>query len=132
MNDHSQSDASTAPVLPSKVYDFEQMLAETTPMGERRRIFFAPTATLDQFVLQMSTLAPGQSPHAPHQHPDEEMILIKDGTLEISLNGKLQRVGPGSVVFVAPNDMHGWTNVGETRANYFVLRWWTGKTGKEG
>lgn len=118
-------------LLPSNVYDFAQMLAEPTPMGERRRYFFSPTATLDQFVVQMSSLDPGKSPHPPHQHPDEEMIMIKEGTLEISLNGKLQRVGPGSLVFVASNDLHGWTNVGTQRANYWVLRWWTAKTGPD-
>lgn len=118
-------------VLPSKVYDFATMLAEPTAMGERRRYFFSPTATLDQFVVQMSSLDPGKSPHPPHQHVDEEMIMIKEGTLEISLNGKLQRVGPGSLVFVASNDLHGWTNVGTERANYWVLRWWTAKTGPD-
>lgn len=125
------SDEPTSPALRplcSGIYDFATLQAEATAMGQRRRVFFSPTATLEQFVLQMSTLDPGQSPHAPHQHPDEEMILIKDGMLEISLNGELRRVGAGSVVFIAPNDLHGWTNVGPDRANYFVLRWWTTKT----
>jgi XRE family transcriptional regulator, regulator of sulfur utilization len=115
--------------LRSSIFPFEKMLVEPTPMGEKRRFFFCPTATLDQFVVQMTTLDPGQSPHEPHRHPDEEMILIKEGTLEITLNDRKERVNAGSVVFVAPNDLHGWSNVGTGRAHYFVLRWTTAKTG---
>lgn len=131
MNEPSRSASAKAPVLPSTVFDFAQMKAEATPIGERRPFFWSPTATLDQFVVHMSTLDPGQSPHPPHQHPDEEMIFIKDGTMEITINDKVQRVGAGSVVFVGPNDMHGWKNVGNSRANYWVLRWWTAKTGPD-
>jgi quercetin dioxygenase-like cupin family protein len=119
---------SSGQILPSTVFPFEQLRIDPTPVGERRRFFWAPTATLDDFVVQMTTLNPGGSPHPPHKHPDEEMILIKDGTLEITINQTVQRIGPGSIVFVGPNDLHGWTNVGETRANYFVLRWTTAKT----
>jgi quercetin dioxygenase-like cupin family protein len=42
----------------------------------------------------------------------------------------VQRVGAGSVVFIAPNDVHGWRNVGEGRAIYWVLRWTTEKTAR--
>jgi quercetin dioxygenase-like cupin family protein len=117
-------------LLPSTIYDFTKLPPIPTPPGERRIYFHAPTATLDEFVVHMSILNPGQTPHPPHQHPDEEMIMIKEGTMEITINDKTQRVGAGSVVFVAPNDMHGWVNVGEGRAAYWVLRWTTGKTTK--
>src|SRR4051812_26168465 len=120
-----------ATIQPSKVFDYSQILAEPTPVGERRKFFASPTATLDEFGVHMTTLDPGQTPHPPHKHADEEMILIREGTLEITINEKVQRVGPGSVVFVAPNDLHGWKNVGQTRANYFVLRWATAKTGPQ-
>jgi quercetin dioxygenase-like cupin family protein len=116
--------------LPSTVYDFTKLPVVPTPPGERRIFFHTRTATLDEFVVHMSILNPGQTPHPPHQHPDEEMIMIKEGTMDITINGKVQRVGPGSVVFVAPNDMHGWVNVGAGRASYWVLRWSTGKTAK--
>lgn len=114
----------------SGVFAFEALIAEPTPAGERRPIIFAPTSTLDDLALQMTTLDPGKGPHAPHQHPDEELVFIKEGTLEININGKIRLAGPGSVVFVAPNDLHGWTNAGTTRAHYFVMRWSTARTGE--
>ena len=30
----------------------------------------------------VSTLPVGQSPHPPHKHPDEEIVIIKEGTVE--------------------------------------------------
>jgi quercetin dioxygenase-like cupin family protein len=114
--------------IPSAVYRFDELKAEDTPAGQRRKIIFSQTATLDALALQMTSLDPGKSPHPPHQHPDEEMVMIKEGTLQITINGKTEHAGPGSVIFVAPNDLHGWTNVGQSRAHYFVMRWTTAKT----
>lgn len=116
------------PSLPSAVYRFDQIAAHPTPVGQRRAFITSPTATLDEFAVHMTTLNPGQMPHPPHQHADEEMILIKQGTLEITINDSVQQAGAGSVVFVAPNDLHGWKNVGTEPASYWVLRWTTGRT----
>jgi quercetin dioxygenase-like cupin family protein len=116
--------------LASSIFDFTKLPPIPTPPGERRIYFHTRTATLDEFVVHMSILNPGQSPHPPHQHPDEEMILIKEGTMEITVNDNVQRVGAGSVVFIAANDVHGWRNVGEGRAIYWVLRWTTEKTAR--
>jgi hypothetical protein len=30
---------------------------------------------------------------------------------------------PGSILFLAPNDLHGVTNVGDGPATYFVIKW---------
>jgi len=60
-------------------------------------------------------------PHAPHRHVHEEMLLIREGTLEVTVKGRTERLGPGSAVYVASNEEHGWTNVGSSPAKYFVL-----------
>jgi mannose-6-phosphate isomerase-like protein (cupin superfamily) len=39
------------------------------------------------------------------------------------VNGQLQRVGPGSVIFQASNQMHSIRNVGSTPATYHVIQW---------
>jgi quercetin dioxygenase-like cupin family protein len=122
--------ARNAQIMESNVFEFPQIKVEPTPVGERRAFIASPTATLDEFAVHMTTLNPGQWPHPPHQHPDEEMVLIKEGSLEITINGRVQQAGAGSVVFVAPGDMHGWKNVGELPARYWVLRWTTAKTSR--
>ena len=66
---------------------------------------------------------PGKSPHAPHQHQHEELLILKEGTLETFQSGATRRVGPGGIIFQASNEMHNVTNVGQTPATYYVIGW---------
>jgi mannose-6-phosphate isomerase-like protein (cupin superfamily) len=49
------------------------------------------------------------------------MWLVREGTVELTVNGKSQKIGPGGVGFVHSNDEHGITNAGSTPAVYFVV-----------
>ena len=109
--------------LLSQVLPWESLAVKATANGQRRDVFNAPTATLLELECHVTTLLPGKAAHAPHRHPWEEIIIIKEGTVEVQLNGQSQRAGPGSVLFFAPQDLHGLRNVGETVASYHVLTW---------
>lgn len=112
-----------APVMESSIFDWNTLKAEPKESGARRDVFKAPTATLDELECHITTLKPGASPHEPHKHPAEEIIIIKEGTVESLVNGQLKRVGPGSVIFQASNQMHSIRNVGTTPATYHVFQW---------
>ena len=111
------------PVLGSAAVSWEDIQARESPNGRSRQVFRAPTATLDELELHTTTLPPGQSPHPPHKHPDEELVIIKEGTVESNLDGQIRRLGPGSVIFQASNQMHGLRNVGDVPAVYHVMKW---------
>jgi len=49
------------------------------------------------------------------------MVMLQTGQLDITIEGKVTRVGPGSVVYVNSNEEHGWKNPGPERAQYFVM-----------
>lgn len=121
---------SQQPPLSSTIYDWNDIKAEPTKTGEKRQFLQAPTPTLDELELHVTTLNPGEAPHPPHQHPDEELIIIKEGTVESTANGITKRIGPGSVIFQASNQLHGIKNVGTTKAVYHVIKWKTAKTPK--
>jgi quercetin dioxygenase-like cupin family protein len=123
------SAASRPTTLPSGVFNFDQMTAQSTASGERRSVLQQATATLDQLEVHMTTLDPGKQAHAPHRHPHEEMMFLKEGTLEAFLNGQHFPMPTGSIFFVAPFDLHNVRNVGTTRATYFVVTWRTPRTG---
>lgn len=110
-------------VMSSTVFDWTAMKADPNKTGSVRRVVRRPTATLDELEIHITTLAPGETPHPPHQHPAEELLVIKEGAVESLVNGQLQRVGPGSVVFQASNQMHTIRNVGDTPATYHVIQW---------
>lgn len=110
-------------VMGSTIFDWNTLKAQPNKTGSVRRVVQQPTATLDELEMHITTLNPGLSSHAPHQHPDEELLIIKEGTVESLVNGELKRVGPGSVIFQAANQMHGISNVGDVPATYHVIRW---------
>jgi quercetin dioxygenase-like cupin family protein len=78
----------------------------------------------------VTTLNPGEIPHPAHRHPDDEIILVKDGMMEATINGRAQTAGPGSIFFFSSNDEHAMKNVGSTTATYYVIRVVTSATPK--
>jgi quercetin dioxygenase-like cupin family protein len=115
---HAKSD-----VLSSRVFDWNDLKVEQTKTGSTRKVVQQPTATLDELEIHVTTLNPGETPHAPHKHPDEELLIVQQGTVESLVNGELKRVGPGSVIFQAANQLHSIRNVGSTPATYHVIKW---------
>lgn len=107
----------------STIFDWNDMKPQPTKVGAVRRLCQVPTATLDELEMHITTLNPGETSHPPHKHPDEELLIVKEGTVESLVNGEQRRVGPGSVIFQASNQMHGIRNVGEGPATYHVIRW---------
>jgi len=73
----------------------------------------------------VTTLQPGQISHPVHQHPWEEMLLIKEGKVEVSINGQPHQAAPGFLVFFASHDPHNLKNVGDTPATYYVVNFVT-------
>lgn len=122
--------ASPKAILDSSIFDWNDMEAKTTKTGAVRTVFRSQTATLDELECHITTLNPGDSSHPPHKHPEEEIIIIKEGTVEALVNGKMKQVGPGSVIFQASNQMHSIKNVGKTPTTYHVFSWHSAGMGK--
>lgn len=127
---HAADTPAPKPPLTSAVHDWSALNVTPTNTGERRAIASGPTATFKNLGMHATTLKPGIAAHPPHRHPDEEIVIVKEGTLEVNINGTLQRAGAGSVLFFAANDLHGLRNVGDTPATYHVLRIVTADTPK--
>ena len=114
------AEAGTA-VLASTTYPFDALPVHTNGPNATRPVFDGGTHTGFHLEAHFTELAPGQAPHPPHHHPQEEMIVVHQGTMEVTIDGKSARLGPGSSAFVASNEEHGWRNVGTTRALYLVM-----------
>jgi mannose-6-phosphate isomerase-like protein (cupin superfamily) len=86
-----------------------------------RAILDGTTHSNDHLEVHETTLAPGSSPHPPHQHTHEELFLIMKGTLAVTISGKTTQIGPGSAAFVHSGELHGVRNPSTTPAQYFVV-----------
>jgi quercetin dioxygenase-like cupin family protein len=115
--------AAAPDVMGSTVFDWNAMKPTPNKTGEVRSVVRRPTATLDELEMHITTLNPGEASHAPHQHANEELIIIRQGTVEALNNGELKRVGPGSIIFQGSNQLHSIKNVGTEPAIYHVVNW---------
>jgi XRE family transcriptional regulator, regulator of sulfur utilization len=110
-------------LLDSTAWKWEDMQAKKTDVGELRSVVRQPTRTLDELEMHITTLNPRTTSHPPHTHPNEEMVIVREGTLQAHVNGREVVVGPGSVLFYASMQPHGVKNIGDTPATYFVINW---------
>jgi quercetin dioxygenase-like cupin family protein len=110
------------PSLKSVTYRFEDLPSKPSGQNISHAIFDGLTHTGFRIEAHETELGPGGQPHPPHHHAHEEMMMIVDGTLDFTVNGKTTRLGPGGLGFAGSNDEHGVKNPStETRARYFVV-----------
>ena len=118
--------AAASGTLGSTFYDWGTLVQAPTPSGSRCEVVDSPTLTFDRLSIHITTLRAGLAVHPPQSHSQEEVVLIKEGTLEISLNGQKLRAGPGELLFLAARAVHNLTNVGDGPASYYVIDVYTG------
>jgi mannose-6-phosphate isomerase-like protein (cupin superfamily) len=86
-----------------------------------------PTATMAVFESHLSVLQEGQTPHAIHQHPEEEIIVPLAGEIAIIRGADpepvSETIGLGQFAYYAANQPHTLRGEGTGPAKYFVLRW---------
>jgi len=93
--------------------------------------FGGSTAEIDSMACHVSTLMPGATPHPPHRHPEEEVLLLLRGEVELTLpdiatedgSEHRRRLQPGEFVYYPPEFAHTLTNVGDEPANYLMYKW---------
>ncbi|HTS19383.1 MAG TPA: cupin domain-containing protein [Verrucomicrobiae bacterium] len=118
------------PAMPSSAWDWTSLKVVPQKYGERRDVFKGRTPMLDQLDCHITTLNPGEAPHSPKPHDGEELIIVKEGTVEAIQGVKTNQLGAGSVLFELPNEVQGMRNIGQTPASYYVIRWLAPGTSK--
>lgn len=119
----AQTNAANQSVLPSKVYPYDELPVKVNPENHAESRAVLNGLTHEGFPLEahITHLPAGQTPHPPHQHAWEEILFIQTGKMEFTINGKTSVANPGSVIYVASNELHGAKNIGDTPSQYFVL-----------
>ena len=107
--------------LPSATFAFESLPVQDLEHAQVRKIMKGRLATGEHIEVHETTLSPNGYPHTPHHHLHSEMWLIREGTVELTINGIGHRVGPGGLGFVHSNEEHGIKNVGTGPATYYVV-----------
>lgn len=108
-------------LAPSRFFKFEKLKETVGSTTKIRQMMTGLTHQGFRIDLHETELAPGKMPHPEHHHVHEEMLLIRDGTLAVTVGDQTDTLGAGSAVYIASNSPHHWQNIGTTPAHYFVL-----------
>jgi quercetin dioxygenase-like cupin family protein len=69
--------------------------------GVRRRAFDSQQATFTEYDFDAGAEFP------LHSHPQEQITLVQEGALELTVAGAVKRLGPGDWSVVPPDVPHG-------------------------
>jgi mannose-6-phosphate isomerase-like protein (cupin superfamily) len=117
-----------AVILSSQTLNLDQLKMSTfedsgNPVGQIGLYVQGETPGCSSLVTGRFILNPGKSPHPPHFHDDEEVLIVESGRGEIICDGKTTKVGPGSLMYSAPNVTHGINNTGEEPLTFSFVKW---------
>jgi quercetin dioxygenase-like cupin family protein len=114
---------SKAAQIPDGVVTQPGAKLDAQPFGDLRVYREGNTEQLKGLTVGSLELKAGQSPHPPHTHPEEEVLIITDGQAEISIAGSVTKVGPGDVMYVGSNHLHGIVNKSSAPMTFYYIKW---------
>jgi len=91
--------------------------------GDFHTYFYGDTPLTKGAITGVAVIKPNNEIHPAHQHPDEEYLMILEGSGTWTLNGKSQPARTGDILFAAPNDLHGIYNNGDVPLKFVVVRY---------
>jgi quercetin dioxygenase-like cupin family protein len=109
--------------------------ADADLAGEKWRpypLFSGRTLTHDDMACHYSLLSPGHSPHPPHTHVEEEILIVLTGEADILIadgpqpdGARVERLRPGSFVYYPAYQHHTIRNCPESPVAYLMFKWRT-------
>lgn len=111
------------PLAAARVFHYSQMTPHTSANGAVGRNVFRGTLATGESVGVHETMQPaGTKPNPPHRIQHSEIIVVQKGTMEFDHDGKAERAGPGSIIYVAYGTLHTARNIGADPAKYIVIQ----------
>lgn len=74
-------------------------------------------------LTAVAVINPGQEIHPPHQHAEEEYLMVVEGEGTWHLLGEERPATAGDVLYASPWDVHGITNTGTEPLTFVVWKW---------
>ncbi|HWB17969.1 MAG TPA: cupin domain-containing protein [Vicinamibacterales bacterium] len=107
----------------TKVFDYASLPVTHSANGGEGRVVLSSgrLATGETIHIHESMQPAGAQPNPAHAISHSEFILVTEGTLAVTHDGKTEQAGPGSVIYVAYGTMHQAKNVGSGPVKYIVI-----------
>src|SRR5206468_361679 len=120
-----------APMLSSCIHTLDLPLAENPEGGwQPHYLVCGTTPIVDDMSCQAAVLSAGHSPHDPHAHGQEELLILLDGEAELVIadgpsaeGARVERVGSGDFAYYPAGQHHTIRNPGATPVTYLMFKW---------
>lgn len=91
-------------------------------------IHAGPTPCLDRMTCHASVLSPGRSPHEPHAHAEEEVLIVLDGEAELVIvdgegETRVETAAAGTVAWYPAWQRHTIRNASPRPVTYLMFKW---------
>ncbi|MEN3323155.1 cupin domain-containing protein [Mariniflexile soesokkakense] len=104
------------------VYNWSELPVNKSEDRESRHILEGVSPHFEYLEIHATTQLPGAKPNKPNSNDDiEECIIVKEGLMKVTNEGKSEIVGPGSVILFMPKEVHTIENVGDTNLTYYIM-----------
>jgi mannose-6-phosphate isomerase-like protein (cupin superfamily) len=119
------------PVLASQFHPLKLPLPEDrVARWHPHHLFAGATTNVSHMSAHVSVLSPGHSPHPPHAHYEEEILVVLDGEAELVIalnetgrNTRCEQLGAGSFVYYPAFQFHTIRNATAKPITYLMLKW---------
>jgi len=106
----------------SGAYHWSEFSVKKSNDRESRFIMEGSSPHFEYLEIHATTQHKGAKPNPIKSNPDkEEVIIVKEGLIKISVNDQHMTMGPGGVLLLLPQSTHILENVGEGDASYYVM-----------
>ena len=118
------------PAIPSAIRTLNGAQLDTDKNWQPFPIFRGRTAALDRLSCHSAMLRPGFTPHQPHAHQDEELLIVLDGEAQLLVAERPELDGAQSIpmkagdfVYYPPFRHHTISNESDRPVHYLMFRW---------
>lgn len=106
----------------SGLYRWSELPVRQSNEREARKILEGTSTYFDFFEIHATTQYKGAIPSPSHAQEDiEELIIVKEGLMQFTMNGVVKDLGPGSAILIPPHADQGLKNIGDGPLTYYVI-----------
>ncbi len=88
--------------------------------GVLKHVLVGPEDDAPNFIIRYFHVPVGQNT-VYDQHPHEHGVVILHGQARVQINDGFHELGPLDAIFISGNDVHQFTNIGETPMGFICV-----------
>lgn len=125
----SLSSFAQLPSVSPGAYHWNDQAVKIGEDRESRKILEGTSPHFEFVKIHATTQYANAAAKPGHATKDiEQLIIVKEGTVKITIEDKSTILGAGGVVLVMPNQVHSLENVGDGILTYYVMQYRSKKT----